>query len=103
MCSSAAIDSQTLRRDLNDGPEASVDRLLEGKALAPHAASASERASASIAGAAVDSPAPDRGTFGDDPAETYKMSRTRLSRLERFGRIDRSAQIACSMLRCRRT
>ena len=40
----AAVD--VLRRDLNDGPEASVDRLLEGSALAHHAASASERASA---------------------------------------------------------
>ena len=29
-------------------------------------------------------------TFGDDPAETYKMARPRLSRLARFGRIDRS-------------
>jgi hypothetical protein len=29
-------------------------------------------------------------TFGDDPTETYNMARPRVSRLARFGRIDRS-------------
>jgi hypothetical protein len=55
----ATVD--VLRRDLNDGPEASVDRLLEGRALAPHAAAAFELASASIDDAAVDSRDPDPG------------------------------------------
>jgi hypothetical protein len=54
-----AATADELRRDLNDGPEASVDRILEGRPPAALAA-VFERTSESIAGAAVDSGDPDR-------------------------------------------
>ena len=55
-----AATGEELRRDLEDGPEASVDRLLAGRMLPAGAAAEFERASATIAEAAVDSRNPDR-------------------------------------------
>ena len=55
-----AATGEELRRDLEDGPEASVDRLLAGRMLPAAAAAEFERVSATIAEAAVDSRNPDR-------------------------------------------
>jgi uncharacterized protein (DUF1800 family) len=55
-----AATGEELRRDLEDGPEASVDRLLAGRMLTAGFAAKFERASATIAEAAVDSGDPDR-------------------------------------------
>jgi uncharacterized protein (DUF1800 family) len=55
-----AATGEVLRRDLEDGPEASVDRLLAGRMLPAGAAAEFERVSATIAEAAVDSRNPDR-------------------------------------------
>ncbi len=48
-----AATGEELRRDLEDGPEASVDRLLAGRMLPAGAAAEFERASTAIAEAAV--------------------------------------------------
>src|SRR5262245_27714544 len=55
-----AATSGELRRDVEADPEASVDRLLAGRMLPAAAAAEFERASASIAEAAVDSRNPNR-------------------------------------------
>ena len=55
-----AATGEELRRDLEDGPEASVDRLLAGRILPAGAAAEFERASAAIAEAAVATGQPDR-------------------------------------------
>jgi uncharacterized protein (DUF1800 family) len=55
-----AATGAELRRDLEDGAEASVDRLLAGRMLPAGAAAEFERASAAIAGAAVATSDPDR-------------------------------------------
>ncbi len=55
-----AATGEELRRDLEDGPEASVDRLLAGRMLPAQTAAQFERASAAIAEAAVATGVPDR-------------------------------------------
>jgi uncharacterized protein (DUF1800 family) len=55
-----AATGEVLRRDLEDGPEASVDRLLAGRLLPAETAAEFERASAAIAEAAVATGDPDR-------------------------------------------
>jgi len=55
-----AATGEELRRDLEDGPEASVDRLLAGRMLPAGAAAEFERASTVIAEAAVATRQPDR-------------------------------------------
>lgn len=55
-----AATGDELRRDLESGPEASVDRLLAGRTLPTGAEAKFERSSATIAEAAVDSRDPER-------------------------------------------
>ena len=55
-----AATSEELRRDLEAGPDASVDRLLTGRMLPVGTAAEFERVSATIAEAAVNSRSPDR-------------------------------------------
>jgi uncharacterized protein (DUF1800 family) len=55
-----AATGEELRRDLEAGPDASVDRLLTGRMLPVGAAAEFERVSATIAEAAVQSRNPDR-------------------------------------------